>query len=150
MSKSLPCTEILISRGLDEVGHLWARGDGGGVAGSYVDRRRHLERAVVEGRCLGVLSLPVPPQVDLALEGLVAETALEGLVTGVLAHVGYQVTALGERLETHYALVWLFTCNHKREKNVFLVVAFFLGFWVLLVILGIRETDRVRSFHQQS
>lgn len=45
-----------------------------------------------------MLAVPMAAQVDLALERLVAEAALEGLVAGVLAHVRDQVGALAERL----------------------------------------------------
>lgn len=76
----------------------------------------NLEGAIVEGRCGGMLALAMPPQVDLALEGLVAETALEGLVAVVFSHVGYQVAALGERLVADYALVWLFTWKHEQKR----------------------------------
>lgn len=43
-----------------------------------------------------VLTFAVTPQVDLPLEGLLAETAREGLVAGVFAHVRNQVRALAE------------------------------------------------------
>jgi hypothetical protein len=72
-----------------------------------------------------VLTLAVPAQVDLTLEGLVAEAALERLVTRVLAHVRYQVAALGEGLATHHTLVWLLTYYQKQretEKKTVLVI----------------------------
>ncbi len=58
-----------------------------------------------------VLAVAVPPQVDLALEGLVTESAGERLVAGVLAHVGDQIGRLAEGFTAHDALVRLLTCN---------------------------------------
>lgn len=63
-----------------------------------------------------VLGLLVPAQIHLALEGLVAELAGEGLVARVLAGVGDQVGALAERLAAHLALVRFLTCN-KNERD---------------------------------
>lgn len=60
-----------------------------------------------------MLTFPVPSQVDLPLEGLVAEAALKRLVAGVLAHVRDQVAALGERLAAHDALMRFLACNTK-------------------------------------
>lgn len=65
-----------------------------------------------------MLTFPVPPQVDLPLEGLVAEAALEGLVAGVLTHVRDQVAALGKRLAAHHALVRFLACNTKKGERV--------------------------------
>lgn len=62
-----------------------------------------------------VLRLFVAPQVDLALERLVAQFAGERLVAGVLARVRDQVGALAERFAAHLALVGFFTCA-GREK----------------------------------
>lgn len=53
----------------------------------------------------GVLGLPVPPQIHLPLESLVAEAAGEGLVSGVFAHVRDEIGRLAERLGAHHALV---------------------------------------------
>lgn len=58
-----------------------------------------------------VLAVAVPPQVDLALEGLVAESAGKRLVAGVLAHVGDQIGRLAEGFAAHDALVRLLTCK---------------------------------------
>lgn len=52
-------------------------------------------------------------QVYLALERFVAESAREGFVPGVLAHVCDEVRALAERLRAHHAFVRLLTCNNK-------------------------------------
>ena len=52
--------------------------------------------------------LSTPPQVDLALEPLLAESTGEGFVAGVLAHVRDEVGGLAEGLPAHHALVWLF------------------------------------------
>ena len=56
-----------------------------------------------------MLGLPVAPKVDLPLEPLLAESAGEGFVSGVFAHVGDEVAALAERLAAHHALVRLLT-----------------------------------------
>ena len=52
--------------------------------------------------------LSSPPEVDLPLEALFAESAGEGLVAGVLAHVRDEVGGLAERLRAHHALVRFF------------------------------------------
>ena len=52
-----------------------------------------------------MLRLPVPPEVDLPLEPLLAEPAGEGFVSRVLPHMRDQVAALTERLAAHHALV---------------------------------------------
>ena len=65
-----------------------------------------------------MLALPVPSQIDLPLERLVAQTALKRLVAGVLTHVRDQVAALGERLAAHHALVRFLTCNTKSEGDI--------------------------------
>lgn len=54
-----------------------------------------------------VLTLPVAPQIHLPLERLLAETAAEGLVAGVFAHVRDQVRRLAERFAADDALVRL-------------------------------------------
>ena len=64
-----------------------------------------------------VLAVAVPPQIDLALEGLVTESAGERLVAGVLAHVGDQIGRLAEGFAAHDALVRLFTCNITIAKE---------------------------------
>jgi len=64
-----------------------------------------------------VLAVAVPPQVDLALEGLVTESAGERLVAGVLAHVGDQIGRLAEGFAAHDALVWLLTCKQSTGKQ---------------------------------
>lgn len=66
-----------------------------------------------------VLCLLVAPQIDLALERLVAQLAGEGLVAGVLAGVRYQVRALAEGLAAHLTLVWFLA--YKRERESWLV-----------------------------
>lgn len=72
-----------------------------------LEREWRRERQVGHGR---VLAVPVPPQVDLALERLVAQAASERLVTGVLAHVGDEIRRLAERFAAHDALVRLLSC----------------------------------------
>lgn len=54
-----------------------------------------------------MLSLSVPSKIDLPLERLVAEAALERFVACVLAHVRDQIAALGERLAADHAFVRL-------------------------------------------
>lgn len=54
-----------------------------------------------------VLALSVPSQVDLSLEGLLAEAARERLVARVFSHVGYQVRALAEGFPADDAFVRL-------------------------------------------
>lgn len=56
-----------------------------------------------------VLGVAVAPQVHLALESLVAQSAREGLVTSVLAHMRYQIRTLAERLRAHHAFVRFLT-----------------------------------------
>lgn len=72
------------------------------------------ERQVGHGR---VLAVAVSPQVDLALEGLVAQSAGKRLVTGVFAHVGDQIGRLTEGFAAHDALVRLLTCNIHISTN---------------------------------
>lgn len=77
---------------------------------TVADRRtaagRHGRRHRRHGRTeVGVLALAVTPQVDFALERLVAHAALERLVAGMLAHVRYEIGALAERLLAHDAHV---------------------------------------------
>ncbi len=62
---------------------------------------------------LSVLGLLVATEIHLPLEGSAAEVAGEGFVAGVLARVGDEVTALGERLPAHDTLVRLLTCSRK-------------------------------------
>lgn len=98
--------------------------DGGGSAAkcnvadvcplAFVEWEGRRERQVGHGR---VLAVAVPPQVDLALEGLVAQTASERLVSSVLAHVGDQIGRLAEGFTAHDAFVRLFTCNNVGEKK---------------------------------
>lgn len=64
-----------------------------------------------------VLAVAVPPQVDLALEGLVAKSAGERFVTGVLTHVGDQIGRLAEGFAAHDALVRLLTCNSQTDDK---------------------------------
>lgn len=74
----------------------------------YLDHLlQHGQRVL--GAVVVVLTLAVPPQIDLALEGLFAEAAGEGLVPGVLPHVRDQVGALAERLLADDAFVGLLT-----------------------------------------
>lgn len=79
--------------------------------------RRHLQRAIVERRRRRMLTLPVPPQIDLPLERLVAEAALKGLITRVLTHVRDQVAALRERFAAHHAFVRFLACNMKSRER---------------------------------
>lgn len=58
----------------------------------------------------------VAPEVHLALEGLVAESAGEGLVAGVLPHVRDEVGRLAEGLAAHHALVGLLACREQGGK----------------------------------
>ena len=58
-----------------------------------------------------MLRLPVPPQVHLPLEPLLAHPASEGFVTGMLPHVGDQVGALAEGLAADHANVRLLACR---------------------------------------
>lgn len=62
-----------------------------------------------------VLAVAVPPQVDLALERLVAQAASERLVAGVLAHVGDEIGRLAERFAAHNALVRLLSCYFNKQ-----------------------------------
>lgn len=55
----------------------------------------------------GVLRLAVPPQVDLALERLLAQAARERLEARVLSHVGDEVRGLAEGFAAHHAFVRL-------------------------------------------
>lgn len=89
------------------------RGRGGRALGFERERRR--ERQVGHGR---VLAVPVPPQIDLALERLVAQSAGERLVAGVLAHVGDEIRRLAERFAAHDALVRLLSCCPGEKKNI--------------------------------
>lgn len=60
---------------------------------------------------VGVDRFTVSAKVHFPLESFLTETAGEGLVAGVLPHVGDEVGGLTERLPAHYALVGLLTCN---------------------------------------
>ena len=81
---------------------------------TFVEWEGRRERQVGHGR---VLAVAVSPQVDLALEGLVTESAGERLVAGVLAHVGDQIGRLAEGFAAHDALVRLLTCNNRRPSR---------------------------------
>lgn len=63
-------------------------------------------------------ALAMPPQIHFALEGLIAETAAEGLVSRVLPHVRDQVGALAEGLQTHRALVRLLAWKTESRKSI--------------------------------
>jgi len=58
-------------------------------------------------RCGGVLRLSVPPEVDLALERLLAQAARERLEARVLSHVGDEVRGLAEGFAAHDTFVRL-------------------------------------------
>lgn len=58
-----------------------------------------------QGRRGGVLRLAVPPEVDLALERLLAQAARERLEARVLSHVGDEVRGLAEGFAAHDTLV---------------------------------------------
>ena len=75
-----------------------------------------------------MLALAVTAEVDLALEGFFAEAALEGLVAGVLAHVRYQVAALGEGLAAYDALVRFLACGHNKKREKLALVVCYLKF----------------------
>ena len=60
-----------------------------------------------------MLALPVAAKVYLALEGLLAEAAREGLVAGVFPHVRDEVGGLREGLAADGALVWLLTWGER-------------------------------------
>lgn len=62
---------------------------------------------------VGVDGLSVAFEVHLALERLLAEATGEGLVPGVLPHVGDEVGRLTERLAAHHAFVGLLSCGKK-------------------------------------
>ena len=81
---------------------------------TFVEWEGRRERQVGHG---WVLAVAVSPQVDLALEGLVTESAGERLVAGVLAHVGDQIGRLAEGFAAHDALVRLLTCNNRRPSR---------------------------------
>lgn len=76
-----------------------------------------LQHEGIIGTVVVVLTLTVPPQVDLALEGLFAEAAGERFVSRVLPHVGDQVGALAERFRANNALVGLFTWRENRKRR---------------------------------
>lgn len=67
---------------------------------------------------IGVLSLAVPPQVDLPLESSSAQLACERLESRVLPRVRYQIATLRERLATYLTLVRLFTCDKVEKMNI--------------------------------
>ena len=71
-----------------------------GMVGDTLIYRRHSHSPI----CL----LSSPSEVDLPLETLFAESAGEGFVARVLAHVRDEVGGLAERLAAHHALVWFF------------------------------------------
>lgn len=81
---------------------------------AFVEWKGRRERQVGHGR---VLAVAMSPQVDLALEGLVTESAGKRLVAGVLAHVGDQIGRLAEGFAAHDALVRLLTCNNRRPSR---------------------------------
>lgn len=71
----------------------------------------------MSGAEIGVLSLAMPPQVDLPLECPAAKFTGERLEASVLPRVGDQVAALRERLAAHLTLVRLFACNKTKKRN---------------------------------
>lgn len=74
----------------------------------------HFDRRRQGASCLLVATLPMTAQVHLALEGLITESASEGLVARVLAHVRDQVRALAEGFQADGAFVRLLTCNASK------------------------------------
>lgn len=64
-----------------------------------------------------MLSLPVPPQIHLALEAFATQITAKGLEARVLPTVGDEVGALTEGFSTHLALVRLLTCRQKVGKR---------------------------------
>lgn len=67
---------------------------------------------------IGVLSLAVPPQVDLPLESSAAQLARERLETRVLSRMRDQVAALRERFAAYLTLVWLLACDRKQMETI--------------------------------
>lgn len=66
---------------------------------------------------IGVLSLAMPPQVNLPLKCPAAKFTGERLESRVLPRVSDQIAALRERFATHLTLVRLFACN-KENQNI--------------------------------
>ncbi len=65
-----------------------------------------------------MLRISVSLEIDLALKPLLAESACERLVPGVLAHVRDQIGRLAERLPTHHTNMRLFTYKIINGKCV--------------------------------
>lgn len=106
------------------------------AAARYLYLDHLLEHRRVISAVVVVLTLAVPPQIDLTLEGLFAEAAGEGLVPGVLPHVRDQVGALAERLLADDAFVRLLTWGEgeRRKGNSR------SGWWLM-----IQRTSNVRT-----
>lgn len=66
---------------------------------------------------IGVLSLAVPPQVDLALESSAAELAGERLEARVFPRVRDQVAALRERFAAYLTFMRFLACNRKETER---------------------------------
>lgn len=64
-----------------------------------------------------VLRLLVAPQVDLALECLVAQFAGKRFVAGVFARVRNQIGALAEGFAAHLALVGFLACGGGKMRK---------------------------------
>lgn len=90
------------------------RGDGDAVIAVEV---MVLAGGMYDGRRggVGVLRLAVPAQIHLALKGLLAQAAGEGLVASVLPHVRDQVGALAEGFGAHNALVRFLAWGQKKH-----------------------------------
>ena len=90
-----------------------------------------------------MLRLDVTTQVNLALEGLGAEVAGEGLEAGVLAAVRDQVGRLAERLAAHATHVRLLSCNATRMR---LIITFGIHVRVCIVMNYGQEADMCKRY----
>lgn len=115
------------------IGTGWDRSYHGGW---LTGRRRYFERAIIQSRCVWMLTLAMTAQIDFTLKSFVAEITLEWLVTGVFTHVRYQIATLGESFLANDALVWLFTCWQKKKSKKKKFINLFFNHLILLCWAG--------------
>lgn len=94
-----------------------SRQSGGFYEGPFGTRRRGAGDEALLGRRPRVLTFPVPPEVNLPLEGLVAKSATERFVAGVFPEMSDEVRGLTESFPANDAFVRFFSCNKMKSNG---------------------------------